>query len=347
MNRKASAKATLKDVARLAGVHPATVSRALDPMRSDLVNQATRERIQTVADELGYRVNSFARSLRTNNSGMVGVVVADVANPFLPPVLRGIEQVLRAEGKLLLIAETHDDSETLREILEHFASRRVDAVILSAARSGDEAAVAALAAAVPLVLAVRTVGNGLFPTVTHDDVLGGQLAARHLVDLGHTHLAQIRGPLDVSSFQGRAEGFASIMATTTAREVATGNSANAPTVAEGHRLASDILDSDDRPTALFAHNDLMAVGALEALRDRGLHCPEDVSIVGYNDAPLSNHVSPPLTTISLPSLDLGTRVAALALQEIEGRTGAPVTERLPPTLVVRESSAPPPPESAT
>jgi LacI family transcriptional regulator len=347
MNRKASAKATLKDVARLAGVHPATVSRALDPMRSDLVNQATRERIQTVADELGYRVNSFARSLRTNNSGMVGVVVADVANPFLPPLLRGIEQVLRAEGKLLLIAETHDDSETLGEILDHFASRRVDAVILSAAHYGDEAAVAALAAAVPLVLAVRTVGNGLFPTVTHDDVLGGQLAARHLVDLGHTHLAQIRGPLDVSSFQGRAEGFASIMATTAAREVATDNSASAPTVAEGHRLSSVILDSEDRPTALFAHNDLMAVGALEALRDRGLRCPEDVSIVGYNDAPLSNHVSPPLTTISLPSLELGTRVAALALQEIEGRTGAPVTERLPPTLVVRESSAPPPTAATT
>lgn len=347
MSRRASAKATLKDVARLAGVHPATVSRALDPMRSELVNESTRERIQTVADELGYHVNSFARSLRTNNSGMVGVVVADVANPFLPPVLRGIEQVLRAEGKLLLIAETHDDSETLREILDHFASRRVDAVILSAAHSGDEAAVAALAAAVPLVLAVRTVGNGLFPTVTHDDVQGGQLAARHLVDLGHTHLAQIRGPMDVSSFQGRNDGFASIMATTAAREVATDSSASAPTVTEGHRLTSAILDSDDRPTALFAHNDLMAVGALEALRDRGLRCPADVSIVGYNDAPLSNHVSPPLTTISLPSLDLGTRVAALALQEIEGRTGAPVTERLPPALVVRESSAPPRPATAT
>lgn len=341
MQRREKSGATLKDVAKLAGVHPGTVSRALDPARRDLVNEETRARVQEVADEIHYRVNSFAQSLRKNTSGMVGVVVADVANPFLPPVLRGIEQVLRSEKKLLLIAETHDDSATLREILDHLHGRRVDAVILSAAHYDDEPALAALAAEMPVVLAVRTVGPGLFPTVTHDDVLGGQLAARHLVDLGHTLLAQLRGPMDVSSFSGRAEGFASVMATTTAREVPMPDSATAPTVAEGHRLAAAALDVEtDRPTALFAHNDLMAVGALEAFRERGLRCPEDISLVGYNDAPLSNHMSPPLTTISLPSLGLGRRVAELALEEIAGSAGNPVTEKLPPALVVRGSTAP-------
>src|SRR6266540_2185349 len=186
--------ATLKDVARLANVHPATVSRALDPAKSDLVNAETRARILQVAQDVGYRVNSFAQSLRKNISGMVGVVVADVANPFLPPLLRGVEQVLRSEGRLLLISETHDDRDTLREILDNFVSRRLDAIILSAAHLDDGDIVAGLATQIPVVLAVRTVSGGRFPTVTHDDYLGGQLAARHLVDLGHRRLAQLRGP---------------------------------------------------------------------------------------------------------------------------------------------------------
>lgn len=340
MDRKPSPGVTLKDVARLAGVHPATVSRALDPEREDLVNPETRARVRQVADDVGYRVNSFAQSLRKNISGMVGVVVADVANPFLPPVLRGIEQVIRSEGRLLLIAETHDDPTTLREILEHFSSRRVDAVILTAAHQGDEPLVAALETSTPVILAVRSVGVGRFTTVTHDDFLGGQLAAQHLVALGHRRLAQLRGPMDVSSFQGRADGFAAVMATTTAREIPLPSFALSPTVEEGHRLTSELLDTaDEIPTALFAHNDLMAVGALEALRARGLNCPSDISLVGYNDAPLSNHVSPPLTTVRLPSLELGRRVAMLALQEIAGQSDGRVMEKLPPELVIRGSTA--------
>lgn len=333
------ARTTLNDIARLAGVHPATASRALDPARSDMLTPETRERVQRVAAEAGYRVNSFARSLRKNSSGMVGVVVPDVANPFLPPILRGIEQVLRAEKKLLLIAETHDDSSTLSEILDHFIAQRVDAVILSAAHTGDEAVVASLAQKMPVVLAVRSVGSARFPTITHDDVLGGRLAAEHLVDLGHRHLAQLRGPIDVSSFHGRAQGFGAVMATTAARESSVGESAIAPTVEEGRRLASAILDAPgDRPTALFAHNDLMAVGALEALRERGLSCPNDVSLIGYNDAPLSNHVNPPLTTVRFPSLELGRRVATLALAEIAGSGHGPSVEKLQPELVIRDST---------
>lgn len=342
MSPSGQSPATLKDVARIAGVHTATASRALDPSRHHLVNDETRARVRRAAEEVGYRGNAFARSLRTNSSGMVGVVVADVANPFLPPLLRGIEQELRAEGKLLLIAETHDDSKTLRDILDHFASRRVDVVILSAAHLGDEEAVATLADVVPVVLAVRSLALGRFPTVTHDDLLGGQLAARHLVDLGHRRLAQLRGPLDVSSFLGRADGFASVMATTSAREIPGIGTASAPTVEEGQRLAEDVLSSSyGAPTAIFAHNDLMAVGALQAIRECGLSCPGDVSVVGYNDAPLSNLVSPSLTTVSLPSLQLGQRVAQLAIQAITGGLTETVTEKLPPALVVRESSARP------
>jgi LacI family transcriptional regulator len=340
--REGSPGVTLKDVAQRAGVHPATASRALDPERNRVVNADTRARVVAAAEELDYRVNSFARSLRKNSSGMVGIIVADVANPFLSPMLRGIEQIVSSE-KLLLIAETHDDSATLREIVEHFISRRVDAVILSAAHLDDEGTVALLATHAPVVLAVRSAGTGRWPTVTHDDVLGGQLAARHLVELGHTRLAQLRGPANVSSFSGRAQGFASVLAATHARDVAPSmDPAREPTVAEGRRLAGQALDQDLRPTAIFAHNDLMAVGAVEAARHRGLRCPDDLSVVGYNDAPMSDHVDPPLTTIRLPGVELGRRAATIVLEALRGGRPAAETIRLPPERVVRASSSAPP-----
>jgi len=332
---------TLKEVARAAGVHAATVSRALDPDRQSLVNPETRERVQQVALDLGYQINAFARSLRKGSSGMVGVVVADVANPFLPPILRGIEQEIRNDGLLLLIAETHDDSETLAEILAHLVSRRVDALILCAAHQGDLAQIRQAADSMPVVLAVRSVEGSGLPTVTHDDFMGGQLVAEHLVGLGHQRIAQLRGPRDISSFAGRAAGYSSVMARTAARDVSADDIATAPTTAEGFRLAAQLLGrQSDRPTAIFAHNDLMAVGALDAIRKAGLQCPVDVSVVGYNDAPLTDHLSPSLTSVRLPSLEVGRLAARVALARLKGDEAPGKVEQLPPTLVPRESSGP-------
>src|SRR4051812_35520812 len=173
-------RVTLMDVAERAGVHVATASRALDPSKADLVTRETQQRVREAAAELGYRMNALARSLRKGSSGLIGVVVADVGNPFLPPILRGIEQEVRDEGVLLLIAETHDDAASLQAILEHFATRGVDAIILSAAHESDERIVLGAAAIMPIVLAVRRLANPLLPTVTHDDEMGGRLAAEHL-----------------------------------------------------------------------------------------------------------------------------------------------------------------------
>jgi len=332
---------TLKDVARAAGVHPATASRALDPSRMSLVTPEKRLRVQQAAADLGYQMNTFARSLRKGASGMVGVVVADVSNPFLPPILSGVEQEIRTEGLLLLIAETHDDSATLGEILDHFQSRHVDALIVCAAHRGDAGKIRSVAQAVPVVLAVRSLEGVDLPTVTHDDFLGGQLAARHLVDLGHRDLAQLRGPADVSSFSGRAAGFESVLATTTARDVTGTDAARTPTTEEGFRLTLQLLEQrQDPPTALFAHNDLMAVGALDAIRKLGLRCPDDVSVVGYNDAPMSDHLQPSLTSVRLPGHELGRRAAQMALAVVQGGSDTNELEKLPPELIVRDSSGP-------
>lgn len=334
------ADATLKDVAKLARVHPGTASRALDPERSTLVTPETRKRVLAAADKLGYRGNALARSLRTGRSGIIAVVVADVGNPFLPPVLRGIEEVVTAAGFILIVAETHDREEQLKKITDHLAARRVDAIILAAAHVHDGPIVAELERSMPLVLAVRTLPGEGHHSVVHDDVLGGRLATTYLVDMGHTQLAQLQGPGHVSSFIGRSQGFREVVASSGAFDCSMDMKAVEPTLAEGRRLMNLLLQHRPRgdwPTAVLAHNDMMAVGALDAMAGRGLTCPGDISIVGYNDSPLTDHVSPPLTTVRLPSHELGRQAARLALDKIDGRAGASLTVHLPPELVVRAS----------
>lgn len=334
------------DVARETGVHVGTVSRALDPKRAHMVNEATRERIQAAADRMGYRVNAIARSLRKGASGLLAVVVADVSNPFLPAVLRGIEAGIRDDGMLLLIAETHDEPDVLERILVDLVTRRVDAVIISATRRSDEAVVRRFAGTVPVVLAVRGLSGGAerLPTVTHDDELGARLAVGHLADLGHRRVAELPGPSDVSSFEGRSRGYHGVVLDRGLRDVSSGVRAAHPTIEEGRRLAEAVLTGppEERPTALFAHNDQMAVGALEVLAERNLRCPGDVSVVGYNDAPLTAHLTPPLTTVRLPSAELGRHAARLALAALADEPGPAELVQLPPELVVRSSTGPPP-----
>ncbi|MFC9362271.1 LacI family DNA-binding transcriptional regulator [Rhodococcus sp. NPDC057014] len=334
------AEATLKDVARAANVHVGTASRALDPARSHLVNEVTKQRVLTAATELGYKVNAMARGLRKGSSGLIGVVVGDVGNPFLPPILRGIEQELGPRGFMTVVAETHENSDVLQSTCEQLLALRVDAIVISAAHLGDEPFVTELEKLVPVVLGVRRVNGAGHHIVTHDDVLGARLATSHLVDCGHRQLAQLRGPLDVSSFSGRAEGFQQIVAERGCEDVSIDVVADEPTTAEGKRLAEQLLArTRNRPTAIFAHNDSMAVGALEALADVGLSCPRDVSIVGYNDAPLTEHLEPALSTVRLPSHALGRRTAALVLGLLSGEAEPPSTVQLQPELIIRGSTS--------
>lgn len=342
MDDRRRSAATLDDVARAAGVHQSTVSRALDPARQHLLSPETRSRVAQVAESLGYQVNTVARSLRTGSTGLVGVVAPDVANPFIGQFLRGVEDVLHGTGRMLLIAESHDDAETLAGVLHQMVTRRLDALIVTAARRGDETSLTKAAVTLPVVLAVRSLESGGLPTVTHDDRLGARLAAEHLFQLGHERLAQIRGSDDVSSFRERAIGFADLLARSSARDVSLPDPATEPNVDQGHELATRLLELDarQRPTAIFAHNDLLAVGALAAIADRGLRCPEDISVVGYNDAPLTDHLAPPLTTVRVPTAEMGVRAGRLVTALLAG-TDAHSVGPLHPELVIRRSTAAP------
>lgn len=333
---------TLRDVALAAGVHPSTVSRALDPSKTWLVNAQTRERVVATARDLGYQPDVLASSLRRGRTNTIGLVVSDLANPYLAPVVRGVENALEGRGLLAMIAETQDDVGRANRVFDHLLRRRVDAIVTTATRANDRAILNKVARNVPTVLAVRPLPRSGLTTITNDDRLGATLAAEHLADLGHRCVAQLVGPLDVGNFDIRRRAFAVTAERAGVEVLEMPETATTPTLAEGRRLMTALLKRHGgRPTALFAHNDLMALGALAVLGEQGVSCPRDISLVGYNDTPMAAFTHPTLTTVSLPGYELGRLAAEMAVTLIEHPHTAPTQLTLPPKLVVRQSSTPP------
>ena len=298
---------TLKDIAESIGVNASTVSRALDPAKAHLVNEATIARVREAAKDLGYRGDHVAGSLRRRATATVGVIVADLANPFIAPVIHGVAKALAAEQMLPLIFETQDDAGRLSWGVNHLLSRRVDAIIVAGARFGDRHVLEAATRFTPVVVAVRGLPGSPLPHVLHDDRAGGAMAARHLIDLGHTRLAELRGPMDVGNFVARHEGFRDACSDAGVELVDGLGFGSTPIREEGERLANDLLNRHGSclPTAIFAHNDLMALGALSVFRVHGLVCPRDVSLVGYNNSPTIDQVDPPLTSVAYPGAEVG------------------------------------------
>jgi LacI family transcriptional regulator len=331
---------TLEDVARVAGVHYSTVSRALDPAKAWRVGATTRRHVETVATEMGYRRHMGASGLKRGRTHTVGVIVADLGNPFISPVLRGLANRLDEASLMPLITETQDDPARLSRVLNHVLERRVDAVVVGAARLGNAPILMEIARRrVPLILFDRNVPQTGLPSCTHDHRQGGRLAAAHLLELGHRRVAQLCGPADVSSFADRGHGFSDSVAAAGATEVGLSSMASTPALHEGRRLARMLLGQPGgRPTAIFAHNDLMALGALDALAEAGLRCPDDISVMGYNDSPHVDRVSPPLTTIRLHGQELGRLVGEMAVTAIQSPGQIPVSLTLPPSIIIREST---------
>lgn len=334
-------RVTLKDVAENAGVNISTASRALSPDRSSLVNSDTRRRVTEAAEKLGYRGNLQASALRRGRTGIIGVIVADLNNPFIGPVIRGIAHGLGGRGLLPIMTENGDSSDELARICDKMLAQQVDGIITTAGRYRDRSLLETVAAEVPTVLAVRQLPGSGIPAVGHDDNAGGRMAAEHLLSLGHSHLAQLMGPEDIWSFEGRAKGFRGAAASASAECVELQAAVRLPTIDAGRDLAAEYLRlPEPRPTAIFAHNDSIAIGVVDALRRVGLDCPRDVSIVGFNDVPLSDMLTPALTTVRLPGYDLGRMAAGMIVSRIDGdgdRSAGDVV--LTPELVVRASTA--------
>ncbi len=307
-----------------------------------LVNQDTAERVLRAADQLGYRPNRIARGLKTNRSYTVGVLIPDIMNPLFPPILRGIEDRLDEAGYTSVVVNTDNDPERERSHLEVMRARRVDGFISATARLDRELLADVAAGGAPLVLVNRSLEDGSVPAVTVDDRRGIRLAVDHIAALGHRQIGHVAGPQNLSTGHRRHLGFLEAMGAigldVPVENVRYGQSFIED---EGARVCAELLDSNDDLTAIVAANDLLALGCYDALEERGMECPRDISVVGFNDMPFVDRLRPPLTTVRVPQREIGTVAAQLLLEQL-GDESVPAREiLLEPTLVVRGSTAPP------
>ena len=330
-------RVTLADVARRAGVSLITASRAL--RGSDLVAKATRDRILTVGAELGYTPNLLARGLVQNRTAAVGIVILELANPFFAPMVSGIQAVSAKRGFLVVTGESGRDEVEERRYIEQFQQLRIGGIIVSPVTSRLDHLWEARANGTPVVVMARRWEDGDY--VATDDVKGGDLAARHLLERGHRRIGivQLEDP-DHTPVQARVLGFRQVLA---AAGVTVHESwdlkVSGALIEHGVEAADRLLLLAERPTALFVTSDRKALGVVHRLLERGVRVPEDVAVVGYDDIPYAACAQVPLTTVAVPKRPVGEMSAELLFDRIEGVAPAELRQiLLPPELVVRASS---------
>ena len=321
---------TLNEVARAAGVHPATASRALNPETQGRVSAATVRRVRAAADRLGYQPNQVARGLRTRRSYTVGVLLPDLTNPLFPPIVRGADEVLGPAGFSPLIVNTDNDVGREERLVAALRARQADGFIVATARREHPLLSRLAAEDVPMVLVNRHTDDPAIPSVLADEAAGVRLAVAHLRSLGHERIAHVAGPQDLSTGNTRLRAF--LEAAGESGPVAFAESYTEPAGAEAARA---LLSR--RPTAVIAANDLLALGVLDVLESEGLSCPDDVSVVGFNDIPMMARLG--LTTVHIPQRDIGAEAARVLLARIEDPALRPGRLLLPCELIVRASTS--------
>jgi LacI family transcriptional regulator len=332
---------TLKQVAEAAGVHFSTVSRALNPATRNLVKPHIAARVVRTAEQLGYRTNTLAQSLRTRRSHVIGMVVPDIASLLFPPILEGVEATLLREGYMTILANSANDPERHRRILAGMIERQVDGLILATATLSDPLFEHGIETRAPVVLINRTDESGRAPAVLNDEIRGIGLAVRHLAALGHRRIAHIAGPRWLSTGLMRQRGFnLAVNELSLADERSAVVEADAFTREAGRAACVELLGRYPNVTAIVAANDLLALGCYDVIAERHISCPGDISITGYNDAPFVDMVSPPLTTIRIKQHEMGVEAARLLLARMNGQA-ITADVLLRPELVERRSTAAP------
>ncbi|WP_349428782.1 LacI family DNA-binding transcriptional regulator [Microbacterium sp. LWS13-1.2] len=335
-------RATIADVAELAGVHPGTASRALNPGTRALVNADTVERIVRSAQQLGYVPNALARGLRTNSSMTVGVVIPDITNPLFPPIVRGIEAELQPRGYSTLIANTDGFEAGERGALDSLLDRRVDGLIVASGLREQSPIADLYQAGVKVVLLNRDAGPVPYPLVTGNDASGITAAVEALHELGHRNLLHVAGPMNISTSSARAAAFETAVRSLDGVEGSI-VVAEALSIEAGRTAMLSVLSSGERRvTGVVASTDVIAVGILRAMRQMGVDCPRDISVIGFNDVQFAEDFCPPLSTVRVPAAAMGARAARLLLDWLSGTPQTPETVTLPVTLMMRGSTAPSP-----
>jgi LacI family transcriptional regulator len=330
------AQSTIRDVARAAGVSVATVSRALNGHEN--VTPETRERILAIAAELRFTPSSAARSLITRRTQAIGAVLPDLHGEYFSELIRGIDLAARGHGLHLLVSSSHGNGEEAAAAVNAMRGR-VDGLLVLWPSTDAKALARELPDGVPAVLINTQLEHSPVPTLTIDNFGGAAKMVRHLLELGHRRLAFITGPQDNFEARERLRGCESAAAEGGATlQVIPGDFNEESGWSAGHEIAR----SSERPTAVFAGNDMMAIGCLSALADAGLSVPKDISLAGFDDIPIARYVAPALTTVRARIADLGHRALERLVAAIEAQAQPPIRHQtLAVELMARQSTAPP------
>jgi LacI family transcriptional regulator len=329
---------TVRDVARLAGVSAMTVSRAVNGQPG--VSAETRQRIEAAIAELNYAPSKVANSLISSRTGLIGMIVPDVSNPFFAPVVHGAETTARKAGYRLLLCNSESDLRLERDYISDLVGHRVEGLLVAPVGDGSRANLERLiGGSFPLVLLDRSIEGVDCDSVTLDNLDAARRLVDHLLDVGHTRIAFVTDANDVSTGRQRLAGYRAALA---ARGIAFDEDLVFHTTADqmgGYRAAQLILALKQRPSVIFTVNNMTAVGVMQALRQANLRVPHDISLVCFDDVPHLAVISPFLTVIDQPAETMAQMAMQLLLERIAGTAGKqPRSITFPGTLIVRESS---------
>jgi LacI family repressor for deo operon, udp, cdd, tsx, nupC, and nupG len=328
--------ATIHDVAKLAKVSIATVSRVMSG--ADPVNPKTQQRVLEAMEKLNYRPNGLARNLRSQKANVIIALVPDIKNPFFSEVLRGIEDGAREAGFNVLIGSTDGDRDKTKAYMTLLDESRADGIILTTTQT-DQAFLEEFASRSPVVLACEYLPGSDIPSVSIDNESAARKITKHLLALGHTRIAHIMGPSNVVLCQARLQGYRQALHQHGIMEDELLIQEGDYSLESGYLITRKLLSINRIPTAIFAANDEMAIGAMKAIREYGLQVPQDISVVGFDDINIASYVSPALTTIHQPRYEIGQRSVHMLIKLIRSEPLDQSQVVLEDTLVVRESSS--------
>ncbi|MBX6763395.1 MAG: LacI family DNA-binding transcriptional regulator [Rubrobacteraceae bacterium] len=330
---KKAGRTTLRDVAREAGVSIKTVSRVINGERE--VNPKTAARVSEVANRLGYRPNELARSLKGRRTRTIGLMIADISNPFYAALARAVEEVARSRGYAMILCASSEDPEIEREYVEVLSGRRVDGLLLVPAPGDGDHLREEQEAGLPIVAIDRPAESLRTDVVMVQNAAGTRKAIEHLISHGHRRIAFIGDDKRLHTTRKRLQGYLEATKAAGLQDIYRLGCGTAPAAEDA---VLELLGAPESPTAIFAGNNLITVGVLEAISHARLHIPHDIALAGFDDFPLASALHPHLTLVRQPVEELGRRAAELLFDRLEGK-GSPSPSRivLPTRLVVRES----------
>ncbi|MBT2920449.1 DNA-binding transcriptional regulator CytR [Vibrio anguillarum] len=331
--------ATMKDVAQLAGVSTATVSRAL--MNPEKVSSSTRKRVEDAVLEAGYSPNSLARNLRRNESKTIVAIVPDICDPYFTEIIRGIEDAAMEHGYLVLLGDSGQQKKRESSLVNLVFTKQADGMLLLGTDLPFDVSKPEQKNLPPMVMACEFAPELELPTVHIDNLTSAFEAVNYLTQLGHKRIAQISGPAEATLCKFRHQGYQQAL-----RRAGIEMNPNYCTYGDftfeaGAKALRQLLASSEPPTAIFSHNDSMAIGVIKEAKKLGLRVPQDISVVGFDDIQFALYCDPPLTTISQPRYEIGRQAMLMMLDLLRGQEVGAGSRLLETKLVIRESAAPP------